>query len=146
MIEMLVVFVVVGAVMMISYRGMGDTIRRSRVAKASLLVGGDLEQAFATAARLRQPVRIVVDASKKKLRIQDRTSPTPTVYKMRALDSTSTFAVDSLVTSRDTVDIMPNGLATDSLKLTLIIKSLNGQLYTKSVWVSKAGLVKVAGQ
>ena len=65
---------------------------------------------------------------------------------MRALDSNSTFAVDSLVTSRDTVDIMPNGLATDSLKLTLIIKSLNGQLYTKSVWVSKAGLVKVAGQ
>jgi prepilin-type N-terminal cleavage/methylation domain-containing protein len=142
-IEMLVVFVVFAAVMAISYKGMGDTLRRNRVAKASLLVGGDLEQAFATAARLRQPVRIVVDAPNKKFTIKDRATPTPVIFKRRTLDSTSTFAVDSLVTSRDSIEIMPNGLADDSLKLTLIMKSLNGSLYTKSIWVSRAGLVKV---
>ena len=49
-IEMLTVFVVFGAVAMISMRAVGDTLRRDRVAKASAIVGTDIEQAFAIAA------------------------------------------------------------------------------------------------
>jgi Tfp pilus assembly protein FimT len=149
-IEMLTVFVVLAAAMMISVRAIGDTLRRDRVAKVSAILGSDLEQAFAIAARLREPVRIIVDTSwaTRRIKFQDRKVPplVPTVYKIRMLDSTSTYALDALTTNRDTIDIMPNGLATDSLKLTLIIKTTGGQLYTKTVWSSKAGLVKVNGR
>ena len=149
-IEMLTVFVVLAAAMMISVRAIGDTLRRDRVAKVSAILGSDLEQAFALAARLREPVRIVVDTSwaTRRIKFQDRKVPplVPTVYKIRMLDSTSTYALDSLTTNRDTIDIMPNGLATDSLNLTLIIKTGGGKLYTKNVWASKAGLVKVNGR
>ncbi len=147
MIEILAVFVVLAAAMMISVRAVGDTLRRDRVQKVSAIIGSDLEQAFAIAARLREPVRIVVDTARatRRIRIQDR-KPTPTIYKLRLLDSSSTYALDSMITNRDTIDIMPNGLATDSLNLTLIIKTTGGKLYTKTVWASKAGLTKVNGR
>jgi type II secretory pathway pseudopilin PulG len=51
MIEMLVVFVVFGAVMMISVRIVGDTLRRDRVAKVAAIVGSDIEQAFSPSRR-----------------------------------------------------------------------------------------------
>jgi len=146
-IEMLTVFVVLAAAMMISVRAIGDTLRRDRVTKVSAILGSDLEQAFALAARLREPVRIVVDTARatRRIRIQNR-KPSPTFYKLRLLDSSSTYALDSMITNRDTIDIMPNGLATDSLKLTLFIETAGGKWYTKSVWASKAGLVKVNGR
>jgi Tfp pilus assembly protein FimT len=146
-IEMLTVFIVLAAAMMISVRAVGDTLRRDRVAKVSAILGSDIEQAFAIAARLREPVRIIIDTSRatRRLRIQNRAA-TATFYKLRLLDSSSTYALDSLTTNRDTIDIMPNGLATDSLNLTLIIKTTGGKLYTKTVWASKAGLVKVNGR
>jgi prepilin-type N-terminal cleavage/methylation domain-containing protein len=141
-IEMLIVFVVFGAVAMISIRSVGDTLRRDRVAKVSAILSADIEQAFATAARLREPVRMVVDRSNRRFYIQDR-QVTPTIYKTRLLDATGNYDVDSLTTNRDTVDIMPNGLATDTLRITLIVKSKGGELYTKSVRASKGGLIRV---
>ena len=41
---------------------------------------------------------------------------------------------------------MPNGLATDSLHLDLFVKTTGGAWYTKTVYASKGGLVKVAGR
>ena len=142
MIEMLVVFVVFGAVAMISVRAVGDTLRRDRVSKAGAIIGADIEQAFAIAARQRLPVRMLVDRVNRKFTIVDRNTPT-LIYKTRSFSSSSEFALDSLVSNRDTVDIMPNGIATDSLRLALIIKTNGGALYSKSVWAGKGGLVRV---
>ena len=107
-IEMLVVFVVFGAVMAISVPAVGDTLRRNRVAKIGAVLSADIEQAFAIAARQREPVRMVVDR-----------------------------------TNKDTIDIMPNGLATDTLHLALIIRTTGGATYRKAVRVSKGGLVRM---
>ena len=144
-IEMLVVFIVFGAVMTISVRGVGDTLRRNRVAKVGAILGSDIEQAFAIAARQREPVRIVVNRTGKTFTIQDRKVPpaTTTIYKTRSLAISGQYGVDSLWTNRDTIDIMPNGLATDVLTLSLVIKSTGGELYTKTVQASKGGLVRV---
>jgi prepilin-type N-terminal cleavage/methylation domain-containing protein len=142
MIEMLTVFVVFGAVAMISVRAVGDTLRRDRVTKVSAIVGTDIEQAFAIAARLREPVRMVVDRTNKRFTIQDR-NVSPTIYKSRSFATSGEYGIDSLESNRDTVDIMPNGIATADWRLSMIIKTTGGALYSKSVKVSRGGLVRV---
>jgi hypothetical protein len=48
-----------------------------------------------------------------------------------------------LYANRDTIYIMPNGLATNTWDLTLRITTRGGAAYTKKVNVSLAGMVKV---
>ena len=142
-IEMLVVFVVFAAVAAISVRSVGDTLRRDRVAKTGAVLSADIEQAFAIAARQREPVRMVVDRVNKRFKIQNRNVATPTVYKSRSLSTSGEYGVDSLWTNKDTIDIMPNGIATDTLKLALIVRTTGGTTYQKAVRVSKGGLVRL---
>ncbi|HEU4720236.1 MAG TPA: prepilin-type N-terminal cleavage/methylation domain-containing protein [Gemmatimonadaceae bacterium] len=141
-IEMLIVFVVFAAVATISVRSVGDTLRRDRVAKVGAILGSDIEQAFAIAARQRQPVRMLVDRTNKKFSIVDRNTPT-VVYKTRSFAISGEYGLDSLWSNRDTIDIMPSGLSTDTLKLSLIIRTTGGATYQKSVRASKGGLVRV---
>ena len=141
-IEILVVFVVFAAVASISVRSIGDTLRRDRVAKIGAILSADIEQAFAIAARQREPVRMVVDRTNKRFSIQDR-RVTPSIYKQRSFALSGEYGLDSLWTNRDTIDIMPNGLATDTLKLSLVIRTTGGAAYAKSVRVSKGGLVRI---
>ena len=142
-IEILVVFVVFAAVATISVRSVGDTLRRDRVAKTSAVLSADIEQAFAIAARQREPVRMVVDRTNKRFSIQNRNVATPIIYKTRSFALSGEYGVDSLWTNKDTIDIMPNGLATDTLKLALIVRTTGGATYQKAVRVSKGGLVRM---
>jgi prepilin-type N-terminal cleavage/methylation domain-containing protein len=141
-IELLVVFVVFSAVAAISVRSVGDTLRRDRVAKSAAVLGSDIEQAFGIAARQRKPVRMRVTQYNKKFYILDRNN-TSRIYKTRSFASSGEYEVDSLGASTDFVDIMPNGLATDTMTLELIVKTTGGKLYSKKVRVSKGGLVRV---
>jgi type II secretory pathway pseudopilin PulG len=141
-IEILVVFIVFSAVMAISVRSVGDTLRRDRVAKVSAIVGTDIEQAFSIAARRRLPVRMLIDRTNMKLTIVDRNEPT-LIYKTRSFARNGEYALDSLWSNRDTIDIMPNGLATDALMLSLVIKTRGGAPYAKSVRASIGGLVRL---
>jgi hypothetical protein len=129
-------------VALISVRGVGDTLRRDRVAKVSAIVGTDIEQAFGIAARQRLPVRMLIDRTNRTFTIADRNTPT-LIYKTRSFARTGAYGVDSLWSNRDTIDIMPNGLATDTLKLSLIIRTTGGATYSKSVRASIGGLVRV---
>ena len=142
-IEMLVVFIVFAAVATISVRSVGDTLRRDRVSKIGAVLSADIEQAFAIAARQREPVRMVVDRTNKRFSIQNRNIATPTIYKTRSFAISGEYGVDSLWTNKDTIDIMPNGLATDTLKLALIVRTTGGATYEKAVRVSKGGLVRI---
>jgi prepilin-type N-terminal cleavage/methylation domain-containing protein len=145
MIEMLVVFVVFGAVMLVSVRRVGDTLRRDRTAKVAAIDGSDVEQAFAIAARQRVPVRMKFSRVNKTFQIVDRNTPT-LIYKKRSFATSGEYGLDSIQSNHDNIDIMPNGLATDSLHLDLFVKTTGGAWYTKTVYASKGGLVKVAGR
>src|SRR5215213_1109626 len=144
-IEILVVFIVFSAVATISIRSVGDTLRRDRLSKSSAIVSSDLEQAFAIAARQRQPVRVQIDRTNLKLTVVDRNTPT-LVYKTRSFAKAGAYELDSLWSNRDFIDIMPNGLSTNELQLSLIIRTTGGALYQKSVRVSRGGLVRVGNQ
>ena len=140
--ELLVVFVVFGLVVMISIRSVGDTIRRDRAAKAANILGSDIEQAFSIAARQRMPVLMVLNRSNKTFSIIDRAATTK-IYRRRSFAKTQDYGVDTLYANRDTIVIMPNGLATDTLNLTMQIATRGGTMYSKSVRVSLAGMVRV---
>ena len=59
------------------------------------------------------------------------------------IDRIVRLEIDSLASNRDTVDIMPNGIATADWNLSLVIKTTGGAAYAKSVKVSRGGLVRV---
>ena len=143
-IEILVVFIVFSAAAMISIRGVGDALRRDRLAKATAVISSDLEQAFGIAARQRLPVRVLIDTvyPNRKVTILDRNTPT-LVYKTRSFKKAEAFEVDSIWTTKSSVDIMPNGIATDEINLTFMIRTTGGAQYTKTVRSSKGGLVRV---
>ena len=140
--ELLLVIVVLALTFMISIRSVGDTLRRDRVAKASAILGADIEQAFSIAARQRMPVMMVLNRSNKSFSIIDRANPTM-IYRTRSFARTSAYAVDTLYANQDTIYIMPNGLATNALDLTLRVSTRGGGTYTKSVRASLAGMVRV---
>ena len=135
MIELLIVFVVFGLVVMISIRSVGDTLRRDRAAKAAYILGADIEQAFAIAARQRMPVMMSSTS---------RTRPSRSSIGRARRRSTAgarsrrrpTIGVDTLYANRDTIIIMPNGIATNTMNITLRITSTGGAPYTKRVSVS----------
>lgn len=142
--ELLIVFVVFGLVVMISIRSVGDTLRRDKTVKAAHLLGADIEQAFAVAARQRMPVYLILNESNRTLSVIDwDTLPAKKVYRRRSFAKTSEYGVDTLYANRDTIIIMPNGIATNTMDITLLISSRGGAPYTKKVSVSNGGMVLV---
>ena len=142
MLELLIVFIVFALVVKISIRSVGDTLRRDRASKAASIVGADIEQAFAIAARQRTPIMLVLDRLNRKISIIDRGTTTK-IYRQRSFSRTSDYGVDSLYANRDTIVIMPNGIATNAWDLTLRFTSTSGTVYTKKVSASVGGMVRV---
>ena len=142
MLEILVALMVFAIVAKISLRSIGDTLRRERVAKAAAVVGSDLEQAFAIAARQRLPVRVLIDTVNRKVSVVDRNAQT-LVYKTRSFENGGAFEIDSLRSNTPNIDIMPNGMATADLTIRLLILTTGGAKYTKTIQASKGGLVRV---
>src|SRR6188768_790601 len=104
MIELLMVFVLVGLVMAIAIRSVGDTIRRDRVNKAVAIVSADLEQAFAIAARQRTPVRVLFDSARMTMAVAER-ADTTLKYRVRQF-KTGDMQLDYYSVSRTTLDIL----------------------------------------
>lgn len=141
MIEILAVFVLLGAVMAIAIRSVGDTMRRDRLVKSMAIISADLEQAYAIAAQQRAPVRLLMDSVTKSFQIVARAD---TTMKFRARQfSTGDLALDFMQASARNVDIMPNGLASDTLNLKLGIYSKGNTTYTRSLRMTRAGQVRV---
>ena len=147
MLEMLIVFVVFGAAAMISIGAVADTIRRDRLAKVSAILSSDIEQAFAIAAQQRQPVRVITSTCDTcmRIRIVSR-ADTTLIYRKRSFKRSGEFPLDYMAVNRDTLDIMPSGLATDTFNLTLGIYSRGGMRYSKSVRSTIGGLVRVGNR
>ena len=141
LVELLIVLALIGIVAAIAIRSVGDTMQRDRVVKLSAILSTDLEQAFATAGRLRQPVRVLIDSSKRTISFANR-SDTTLKYRTRQFAS-GDLAIGFISSSTNQLDIMPSGLSTDTLKLRLGIYSKNGTTYKKTLRMTRGGLVRV---
>lgn len=141
LVELLIVVVLIGIVASIAIRSVGDTIRRDRVQKAVAIISTDLEQAFAVAGRQRAPMRLLFDSTRRTFSVADR-SDTTLKYRTRQF-VTGALALDYMSVSRNTLDIMPSGLSTDTLTVRMGIYSRDGTTYDRTVRMTRGGLVRI---
>ena len=137
MVELIVIVAIIGIMAAIGGPAISRIIRHQRVNRATTLITSDLQNAFAVAARQREPVLIQADNANRSYQFIDRA--TGTVLRIRTFyGDTSEYRLSMLNFSPATIDVFPNGIS--SAKLTVDLG--NGD-YTKQITASTAGFVRV---
>jgi Tfp pilus assembly protein FimT len=133
----MVVMLIGGVMAKMSIGRIHDLMSQQRVSHAATAVQNDLEAAFQIAGRNRQPVRIAWDVSVMQLEITDRAGTT--YYRRTNLGRQAYgFASNAVTFSTNPVEVYPNGLANNTLLITL-----SSNTFTKKLRMSRAGLVQV---
>jgi prepilin-type N-terminal cleavage/methylation domain-containing protein len=137
MFEMITVVVILGILAAMLGPAMARIIRHNRVNRAATVIASDLQNAFAVAARQREPVRIQADASNRSYQFVDR--KTGAVLRIRTFyGDTSEYRLSSLVFTPSTIDVFPNGVSSTAV----VIDLANGD-YAKQITASTAGFIRV---
>jgi prepilin-type N-terminal cleavage/methylation domain-containing protein len=137
MLELVVVIVIVGIMASLVAPAISRVIQHNRVNRAAAVIASDMQNAFAVAARQREPVRVQADASTRSYQFIDR--KTGNVLRIRTFyGDTSEYRLTSLVFKTPTFDVFPNGVSSvpDTINLA------NGN-YAKVITLSTAGFVRV---
>jgi prepilin-type N-terminal cleavage/methylation domain-containing protein len=135
--ELILVVVIFGILATIAGPAMSRVVRHQRVNRAASIIASDVQNAFAVAARQRQPVRIQADASTRSYQFVDRA--TGTVLRIRTFyGDTSEYRLSSLVFTPATIDVFPSGVSSSAI----IIDLANGD-YSRRITASSAGFVRL---
>jgi prepilin-type N-terminal cleavage/methylation domain-containing protein len=141
LLEMIFVMTLMGVLALMSAGRISEYISERNVAAAISVVQNDVQQAFAIAARNRQPVRITFAESDTALHVANRANTV--TYISRGLGHGSGFMLSPsdvafcASTCTDAmVDVFPNGWASDTLTVTISKGS-----YSRGIRVSRSGLV-----
>jgi Tfp pilus assembly protein FimT len=119
---------------------MSRIVRHQRVNRASMIIVSDLQNAFAVAARQREPVRVQADAASRSYQFVDR--KTGAVLRIRAFyGDTSEYKLSTLVFTPATFDVFPNGVSSSPVTIDLA----NGD-YIRHITASTAGFVRIVPQ
>jgi hypothetical protein len=111
-------------------------MRHERVNRAAQVIVADLQNGFAMAGRQRAPVRLSFTAATKTYVFSDRA--TGTVFQTRIMDNRSEYALTTMSANPATVDVLPNGIGSTALSVTV------GQGdYSRTVTASSAGFVRL---
>jgi type II secretion system protein H len=136
-IEVLVVVAILGIMAGIAGPAISVMVRHNRVNRATMVITSDLQNAFAVAARQRQPVQIQADSANRSYQFVDR--KTGTVLRIRTFyGDNSEYLLNTLVFTPATIDVFPNGVSSAALTVRLA----NGD-YSKQIKASTAGFVRI---
>lgn len=135
---MLVVVTLIGIGAALTIPKIARIQNESKVQRATQALQLEVGQAFAIAARNRSPVTLRWNSASMQLQVTDRAGSV--VYRRLGLGSGGGYGLSS---SEVTVvptpfTIFPNGLAADTLVISLVRSG-----YKKTVWVSRAGMVRL---
>lgn len=134
--ELLTVMVVVGLISTISAGRIRDLMVQQRLARAATVIQTNAEAAFAIAVRNRRPIRISWNSSAMQMDVTDRAGTT--LYRKVGLGQDPYGLSSGTVTfSRSPLEVYPNGLANDTLLITLSSNSVK-----KKIYITRAGLVQ----
>lgn len=137
LLELLVVVLIVGILATMTGPAMSRIVRHNRVNRSATLIAADLQNAFAVAARQREPIRIQADASTKSYQFIDRKSGA--VLRIRTFyGDTSEYRLTRLVFTPATIDVFPSGISSAALRVDLS----NGD-YSRQVTASTAGFIRM---
>lgn len=137
MIEALIVVILLGVIGSMAVPSIARSMTTTRVDRAALTVAGDVEAAFALAARSRKPVVLDVDSINRRIVIRDRA--TNNVLQQRSYSLTeSDYGLTRLAPSPAVITIFPNGLASSAFTIyTFANQSL------RAVRVRRTGQIRV---
>jgi type II secretory pathway pseudopilin PulG len=136
-IELIIIVTIIGILAGIAGPAMSRIVRHSRTNKAATVIAADLQNAFAVAARQRQPVRINADAATKSYQFTDRS--TGKVLRIRSFyGDTSEYRLSKLVFSPAQIDVFPSGVSSAPVTVDLG----NGD-YERKITASTAGFIRV---
>ena len=138
MVETLVVVALIGILATMVGPAMSRIVRHQRANRAAMVITADLQNAFAVAARQREPVRIQADAATRSYQFVDRKSGA--VLRIRTFyGDTSEYRLTTLVFNPTTIDVFPSGISSAPVTITLA----NGD-YGKTITASTAGFIRVS--
>ena len=136
--EVLVVLAIIGILAAMAGPAMSRIVRHQRTNRAAMVITADLQNAFAVAARQRQPVRIQADAGTRSYQFIDRS--TGKVLRIRTFyGDTSEYRLTQLQFTPTTLDVFPSGVSSAPLRVDLA----NGD-YSKIISASTAGFIRVS--
>jgi prepilin-type N-terminal cleavage/methylation domain-containing protein len=138
-IELIAVVSILGIMAAIALPAISRIIRHNRVNRAATVIASDLQNAFAVAARQREPVRIQADPVSRSYQFVDR--KTGAVLRIRSFyGDTSEYRFSTLnFHPTATLDVFPNGISSSPDTIDLA----NGD-YSKRITVSTAGFVRIS--
>jgi len=125
-----------GLLIAIAVPKLGRTMRHERVNRAASVIVADLQNGFAMAGRQRAPVRLTFTAATKTYVFSDRA--TGSVFQTRIMDNRSEYALTTLSATPSTIDVLPNGIGSVALTVTVA----QGD-YSRTVTASSAGFVRL---
>jgi type II secretion system protein H len=138
LIEVLVVVVILGIMAGAAGPAMAVMVRHNRVNRATAVITSDLQNAFAVAARQREPVRVQADSVGRSYQFVDR--KTGAVLRIRTFyGNSSEYGLNRLVFNPTTFDVFPNGVSSSPVTVDLA----NGD-YSKQIKASTAGFVRIS--
>ena len=136
--EVLVVLGIIGILATMVGPAMSRIVRHQRTNRAAMVITADLQNAFAVAARQREPVRIQADAATRSYQFIDRKRGS--VLRIRTFyGDTSEYRLTSLVFNPATLDVFPSGISSSPVTISLA----NGD-YAKTITASTAGFIRVS--
>jgi len=136
LLEMVIVMVIMGILVKIGMTKLGTVMRHERVNRAAQVIVADLQNGFAMAGRQRAPVRLTFTPATKTYVFSDRASGT--VFQTRIMDNRSEYALTTMTATPATVDVLPNGIGSTALSVTVA----QGD-YSRTVTASSAGFVRL---
>ena len=135
--ELLVVVGILGILATMTGPAISRIVRHNRVNRAATVIASDLQNAFAVAARQREPVRIQADEATRSYQFVDRR--TGAVLRIRTFyGDTSEYRLTMLKFDQPIIDVFPNGISSTAVKIDLA----NGD-YSKQITASTAGFVRI---
>src|SRR4051812_5080607 len=136
--ELLIVVAILGILATMTGPAISRIVRHNRVNRAAMVIASDLQNAFAVAARQRQPVRIQADAATRSYQFVDR--QTGAVLRIRTFyGDTSEYRLTRLVFTPATIDVFPSGISSTQVSIDLA----NGD-YSKTITASTAGFIRIS--
>ncbi len=134
--EAVMVLLVVLTVIAALTPGVTRTLNHARVNRAANVVAAQFYLAQSMAGRQHKPVTVLVSPGAKTITISD--AATDSTLLVRQFGSTSEFNLLGLSASPATVYILPTGMASASVTVTVGDPS-----YQQQVWMSRAGQIRI---
>jgi prepilin-type N-terminal cleavage/methylation domain-containing protein len=138
MIEVIIVFVVLGIVVAVVAPRASRAVQRARLDRAATVVAADLESGFALAARQRKPVRLTRGSATGTVQYTFALRSTGAALLTRHLGRNTEYSLTSMTFSQNVIDFFPTGRSSQPLNVTLTATT-----GTRCVTMTRAGFVRV---